>query len=225
MSKRVLITGANGLIGRAFIKTFLENSWDVLAHSRQPFDSDAKNLVLDLSPAGSGKKLFELAGKVDCVINNAANQEVVSAEALTPSDIERIFRINTAAPTEITIAAKAVGAQVVINISSIEAITPRPGHEIYGASKAALESLTRSLANSLAPMRVHGIRLGLVGDENLEERWPEGVASWNSTVPAHRYANPHEVAALALAMTTSTFSFATGAIIDFDGGKSASPGW
>ena len=203
----------------------LFRSWEVLAHSRQPFSSHAENLVLDLSPAGSGKSLIDLAGNVDCVINNAANQEVVSAKALTTSDIERIFRINTYAPTEITIAAKAVGAQVVINISSIEAITPRPGHEIYGASKVALESLTRSLANSLAPMRVHGIRLGLVGDENLEERWPEGVASWNSTVPSRRYANPHEVAALALAMTTSTFSFATGAIIDFDGGKSASPGW
>ena len=127
MSKRVLITGANGLIGRALIKTFLENSWDVLAHSRQPFDSNAKNLVLDLSPAGSGKKLIDLAGNVDCVINNAANQEVVSVEKLTPSDIEQIFRINTAAPIEITIAAKAVGAQVVINISSIEAITPQIG--------------------------------------------------------------------------------------------------
>ena len=88
-----------------------------------------------------------------------------------------------------------------------------------------MESLTRSLSNSLAPMRILGIRLGLVGDENLEERWPEGVSAWNSAVATHRYAAPREVADLALTMTSSTFAFATGSIIDFDGGKSASPGW
>ena len=225
MSKRILITGANGLIGRALVETFTAGGWEVLAHSRQPFSSSAKNIIADLETPGSGYELVNSLGAIDCVINNAANQEVIDANNLQPADLERIFRINVAAPTEITIAAKKAGADVVINISSIEARTPRPGHEVYGASKAALESLTRSLANSLSPMRIHGIRLGLVGDEGLEERWPEGVSSWNSVVPSHRYAAPSEVADLALTMTSSTFTFATGSIIDFDGGKSASPGW
>ncbi|NDE71993.1 MAG: SDR family oxidoreductase [Actinobacteria bacterium] len=225
MSNRVLITGANGLIGRALVELFASQNWDVIAHSRQPFTSAGKNVIADLHSPGSGTELVQSVGPIDCVINNAANQEVIDIHSVQPSDIAKIFRINVAAPAEIMIAAKSAGAKVAINISSIEAITPRPGHEIYGASKAALESLTRSLANSLSPMRVHGIRLGLVGDSNLEERWPEGVSSWNSLVPAHRYASPKEVAELALMMSSPNFAFATGAILDFDGGKSASPGW
>lgn len=223
--KRVLITGANGLIGRALVESFLNHGWDAIAHTRKPMTTRATNINKDLSLPGSGTELVESLGAVDCVINNAANQEVIEATTLTPLDIEKIFRVNVAAPAEITVAAKRAGAATVINISSIEGIAPRPGHEIYGASKAALDSLTRSFANSLSPMRVHGIRLGLIGDSSLVDRWPEGVASWNSSVASHRYGSPEEVAALALAMTSSTFAFATGAIIDFDGGKSASPGW
>lgn len=224
-SPRILITGANGLIGRALVEDFSHHGWEVIAHSRKAFTTLAKNVIAELDLPGSGTQLVQSVGPIDCLINNAANQDVISAEDLKAGDIERIFRINVAAPAETTIAAKNSGAKVVINISSIEAQTPRPGHEIYGATKAALESLTRSLAFSLAPMRVHGIRLGLVGDNSLKDRWPEGVASWNSVVPAHRYADPHEVSALALAISSSTFAFASGSIIDFDGGKSASPGW
>ncbi|NDC13268.1 MAG: SDR family oxidoreductase, partial [Actinobacteria bacterium] len=64
-----------------------------------------------------------------------------------------------------------------------------------------------------------------VGDENLAHKWPEGVTSWNENVPMHRYATPDEVATFALLLTDSAYEFATGAIFDFDGGKSTSPGW
>ncbi|NDD52120.1 MAG: SDR family oxidoreductase, partial [Actinobacteria bacterium] len=108
---------------------------------------------------------------------------------------------------------------------SIEAINSKSGHEIYGASKSALESVTRSLALSLAPMRVNGIRLGLIGDSDLESTWPEGFYSWTNSVPARRIGSAAEVANLTLALTGDTFNFASGSIIDFDGGKSVYPGW
>lgn len=223
--KRVLITGANGLIGRSLVATYSKNGWNVIAHTRRADSSLPNNLVADLSAPGSGTSLIHNAGRLDCVINNAANQEIIDASLIDASFMEQVFRINVGAPTEIMIAAKSIGASTVLNISSVEAINPRAGHEIYGASKAALESLTKSFSNSLAPMRIHGIRLGLIGDESLTQRWPEGVASWKSNVASKRYGTPEEVAELALAMSTSIFAFATGAIIDFDGGKNASPGW
>jgi NAD(P)-dependent dehydrogenase (short-subunit alcohol dehydrogenase family) len=77
----------------------------------------------------------------------------------------------------------------------------------------------------LAPMRVNGIRLGLVGDANLTERWPSGVKAWNALVPGKRFASPAEVAAFVFQISSSDFDYATGAIFDFDGGKSAAPGW
>ncbi|NCW94880.1 MAG: SDR family oxidoreductase [Actinobacteria bacterium] len=136
-----------------------------------------------------------------------------------------MFQINLLSPIEIILAAKSKGATLAINISSIEAINSKSGHEIYGASKSALESVTRSLALSLAPMRVNGIRLGLIGDSDLESTWPEGFYSWTNSVPARRIGSAAEVANLTLALTGDTFNFASGSIIDFDGGKSVHPGW
>ena len=224
--QKVLVTGATGLIGSALVKRFIDAGWEVFAHGRREVSiPGCRFIAADLIEANSGEKLISQIGKVDVVINNAADQSVRQAESITSQELENLFRVNVIAASEIIIAAKKVGARLALNISSIEARTPRPGHEFYGASKSALESLTRSLAFSLAPMRVNAIRLGLVGDENLAHKWPEGVTSWNENVPMHRYATPDEVAAFTLLLTDSAYEFATGAIFDFDGGKSTSPGW
>jgi hypothetical protein len=74
-------------------------------------------------------------------------------------------------------------------------------------------------------MRIHGIRLGLIGDSELITRWPQGFQSWTKTVASQRIGSADEVAKLALALSDETFAFATGSIVDFDGGKSAAPGW
>jgi NAD(P)-dependent dehydrogenase (short-subunit alcohol dehydrogenase family) len=224
--KSVLITGASGLIGSALVSKFESSGWRVMAHSyASAIQSNVEELRSDLSEPESGKKLLDSVEKIDCVINNAAKQEVKEIEELTPEYLAKLFQINVLTPLEIMAAAHAKGASLAINISSVEGITSRPGHEAYGATKAALDSLTKSLAISLAPMRVNGLRLGLIGDENLQFRWPSGVASWNSLVPTKRYGSPLEVAEFVHELTSDTFRFTTGAIFDFDGGKSATPGW
>ena len=214
--KRVLITGASGLIGRSLVAKYAEAGWQVIA----PSSSEC-----DLSIAGRFKKFIAACGKLELLINNAADQRVLDPRVAEPTAITRAFQINSVAILEGMVAAKESGAATCINISSIEAFTPRSGHEIYGATKAALESLTKSMANALAPMRVNGVRLGLIGDESLAARWPEGVAAWRSAVPAARYASPEEAANFIFTVSGEEFSYATGAIFDFDGGKSASPGW
>jgi NAD(P)-dependent dehydrogenase (short-subunit alcohol dehydrogenase family) len=214
-TKRALITGGTGLIGRALIKRFEQTGWHVIAPTRAQFD---------LAVPGQAERMVAAAGDIDLLINCAADQSVLELSS-DPTAIARLFQINVLSPLAALVKAKQYGASVGINISSIEAISPRMGHEIYGASKAALEGLTKSLAVSLAPMRVNAIRLGLIGDATLEERWPDGVASWRNSVPAGRYGAPEEVAEFALTIAGGQFDFATGAIFDFDGGKSASPGW
>ena len=223
---RVLVTGGTGLIGSALVNCFAAAGWEVIAQGRQKKAiPNCTYIEKDLSEAESGTSLLHQIGKVDLLINNAADQSVALAENISSAEIENLFKVNVFAPAELMIAAKKSGAKLVINISSIESKSPRPGHEFYGATKSALESLTRSLAFSLAPMRINAIRLGLVGDETLTKRWPEGVQSWNEAVPAKRFASPEEVANFALLLTDSRYEFATGAIFDFDGGKSTSPGW
>lgn len=228
MNKSVLVTGANGLIGKSIVEKFQIENWKIYAQVRSSkkvsFGDNVEIIEFDLEK-DSGKNLISKIPQLDLVINCAANQEVIPASEISAQKAAEIFTINTIAPFEIAVAAKSIGATVVINISSIEGDVARPGHEIYGATKAALDSITRSLANSLAPMRVNGIRLGLVGDANLTERWPSGVTAWNSLVPIKRFASPAEVAAFVFQISSSDFGYATGAIFDFDGGKSAAPGW
>ena len=228
MNKSVLVTGANGLIGKSIVEKFQGENWKIYAQVRSSkkvsFGDNVEIIEFDLEK-DSGKNLISKIPQLDLVINCAANQEVIPASEISAEKAAEIFTINTIAPFEIAVAAKSIGATVVINISSIEGDVARPGHEIYGGTKAALDSITRSLANSLAPMRVNGIRLGLVGDANLTERWPSGVTAWNSLVPIKRFASPAEVAAFVFQISSSDFDYATGAIFDFDGGKSASPGW
>ena len=224
--KSILITGASGLIGSALCKTFIAAGWRVVGQVNSSKGPDGTEVVkMDLSKASSGTKLVELIGEIDCVINNAADQSLLDLKHFSSSKAQEIFQVNLLSPVEIILAAKSKGAMIAINISSIEALSSKSGHEIYGASKSALESVTRSLALSLAPMRINGIRLGLIGDSKLESKWPEGYSSWTNTVPAGRIGNAEEVAKLALAITSETFDFASGSIIDFDGGKSTHPGW
>jgi 3-oxoacyl-[acyl-carrier protein] reductase len=228
MSERVLITGANGLIGRALVDKYLSMDYQVVAQVRNSQNlSPRKNLEIKTFDFdnSSGAKLIEEIGQIDILVNNAANQEVISISDISRSKFEEILRVNLIAPSELSIAAKAAGATRIVNLSSVEAGIAKSGHEIYGASKAALEALTRTLANALAPVRVNGVRLGLVGDSELAKRWPAGVSNWKDAVAAKRYATPEEVADFIFQVTGKEFSYSTGAIFDFDGGKSASAGW
>jgi 3-oxoacyl-[acyl-carrier protein] reductase len=228
MSKEltVLVTGASGLIGSHLCTTFLTAGWRVFAqvHNSSTIPGTV-TLKQNLAIPSGGRELCEKIDYLDCVINCAADQSLVDLQDYSSERAYEIFQVNVFSPIEIILAAKAKGATTAINISSIEALQARAGHEIYGATKSALEAVTRSLAVSLAPMRIHGLRLGLIGDDSLKERWPEGYSSWVDAVPARRIGKPQEVANLALAIANHTFEFATGGIIDFDGGKSASPGW
>ncbi|MFZ9780980.1 MAG: SDR family oxidoreductase, partial [Candidatus Nanopelagicaceae bacterium] len=177
MSKQrsILITGAGGLIGSALCKTFISAGWRVVGQVNHSKGIDGIEVIKkDLSKASSGSELIEQIGSIDCVINNAADQSVLDLKNYSSVKAQEIFQINLLTPIEIILAAKSKGATLAINISSIEALNAKSGHEIYGASKSALESVTRSLALSLAPMRINGIRLGLIGDSKLEGRWPEG---------------------------------------------------
>jgi NAD(P)-dependent dehydrogenase (short-subunit alcohol dehydrogenase family) len=228
MSEQVLITGANGLIGRALVEQYLGAGYRVIAQVRDTnslLKRDNLEIVAIDFAKDSAAQLISNIKQLDILINNAANQEVLPIANLSRSKIEEVLKVNVIAPFELSVAAKAAGATRIINISSVEADVAKSGHEIYGASKAALESLTKTLANALAPTRVNGVRLGLIGDSELPKRWSAGVTSWNSAVAASRYATPEEVANFVMQISGKDFSYTTGAIFDFDGGKSASAGW
>lgn len=223
--KSILITGASGLIGQAYVSRFLELGAIVCAQVNTGELSARGNLhviAADLSVAKSGNSLVQeavsRAGKLDFVINNAANQAVLDPTQATRAEIELMMRINVDAPKEIIDESAKSGVKVVLNISSVEALNPRPGHEIYGASKAALDVLTRSASRAHAPMRVLGLRLGLIGRDGIDQAWPEGVAAWKAATPLGRYASAEEVVGVTEFLLSDANAWATGSTYDFDGG-------
>ena len=224
----VLVTGASGLIGQAYVQRFLQLGFTVVAQVNNgsiPAHDKLHVIAADLSVVGSGKSLVQeataRAGKLDYVINNAANQAVLDPVKATRAEIELMMRINVDAPKEIIDEAAKSGVQVVLNISSVEALNPRAGHEIYGASKAALDVLTRSASRAHAPMRVLGLRLGLIGRDGIDQAWPEGVAAWKAATPLARYATANEVVGVTEFLLSDANAWATGSTYDFDGGLGA----
>ena len=111
------------------------------------------------------------------------------------------------------------GGAVVINISSIAARTAMGSNIMYCASKAALDSLTMSLARALAPaVRVVSVSPGLVDTEfvkSLDRRWRDEQAA---RTPLGRLAAPEEVAAAVVAVIRD-LKFTTGCVLAVDGGR------
>ena len=226
--KSILITGASGLIGQAYVAHFLELGATVCGQVNTgeiPAHENLHVIAADLSVAKSGNSLVQealsRAGKLDFVINNAANQAVLDPTQATRVEIELMMRINVDAPKEIIDESAKSGVKVVLNISSVEALNPRPGHEIYGASKAALDVLTRSASRAHPPMRVLGLRLGLIGRAGIDQAWPEGVAAWKAATPLGRYASADEVVGVTEFLLSDANAWATGSTYDFDGGLGA----
>lgn len=230
--RSILITGAAGLIGGALVQHFLARGAKVVAQvhhsalavSDQP---DLYSIRADLADPEVGNHLvsgaIEAAGSLHFVINNAARQDLTSLRDARSNLAEEIFQVNVLAVGSILAAASRVGVEAAVNLSSIEASTARAGHAMYGASKAALEALTRSSAAELAPMRINALRLGLIGRPGIENDWPEGVASWKARAPLGRYGTPREVAEAIEFLLSSTWC--TGAILSYDGGMSAVTPW
>lgn len=214
----ILITGASGWIGRAYVKRFSELGFKVYGQVNTGKVEGCEIIRCDLSVAGSGSKLIQNVGNVDYIINNAANQKVLDQSRAPISEVNLMMRINVEAPREIIAAASLTETKVILNISSVEARHPRSGHEIYGASKAALEQLTIEASRKYPPMRVLGLRLGLIGRPDIEQKWPEGVAAWKAATPLGRYATAEEVVKVSEFLLSDENSFATGSIYDFDGG-------
>jgi len=108
---------------------------------------------------------------------------------------------------------------LVINISSIAGVTAMGSNVAYCASKAALDSMTKSLARALAPeIRVVSVSPGLVDTDfvkGLDQKWRDEQAA---RTPLKRLATADEIGAATLAVVTH-FRYSTGCIFQVDGGR------
>lgn len=241
--KIALVTGGAGGIGEA-ICTQLAEAGASLIVTYNSNAQKAEDLILSL-PGGSQKHqafhapntdparlmaltqfLTEEYGQLDILVNNAGITTPVphnDLDALTDEWIDRIFQTNFRGSFAMIRACKglllASGDALVVNISSVAGQTGIGSNVAYCASKAAMDSMTRSLARALAPtIRVVSVSPGWVLGEYAKQFDPAYIQTQTDLTPLGRLATPNDVANAVLALAT-TLTFTTGSIIPVDGGR------
>ncbi|MGQ0579140.1 MAG: SDR family NAD(P)-dependent oxidoreductase [Betaproteobacteria bacterium] len=165
-------------------------------------------------------------GRLDLLVNCAGVTRYVphnDLDALDDRLIDDIFRINWRGPFAVVRAFRKILAAgeggLVINMSSIAGVTAMGSNVAYCASKAALDSMTKSLARALAPqIRFVSVSPGLVDTDfvkGLDKKWRNEQAA---RTPLKRLATADEIGAATLAVATH-LKYSTGCIIPIDGGR------
>ncbi len=236
-----LVTGGAGGIGAA-ISTALAAAGATVIATYNTDAAKADKLLATLpgtghaarqAPVNDSTLLNELAdfvaatyGRLDILVNSAGvTTPVPHADLAGLSDewIDRIFTTNWRGAFAMIRACQplltASGNGLIVNISSVAGQTGIGSNVAYCASKAALDSLTRSLGRALAPaVRVVSVSPGWVLGDYTQHIDPEYLAKQLAATPLGRLAAPADVADAVLALAT-TLRFTTGAIIPVDGGR------
>jgi 3-oxoacyl-[acyl-carrier protein] reductase len=168
-------------------------------------------------------------GGCDVLVNAAGVTRFVPHDDLDALDddlIDEILRVNVRGAIAAVRALRPLlarsarpGGGVVVNLSSIAAVTGMGSNVAYCASKAALDSVTRSLARALAPrIRVVSVSPGVVDTDfirSLDDAWRNEQLA---RTPLARLATPDEVACAVLAVVRD-LTFTTGSVLAVDGGR------
>ncbi|MFD8896159.1 SDR family NAD(P)-dependent oxidoreductase [Streptomyces ardesiacus] len=233
--RNALVTGAGALggLGHAVARILASGGAYVTVTGRDPqrgaqvvedLGTKARFLPADLSDSEDVRRLAEEAGDVDVLVNNAA---VLLGDTQDLSAFDDAFAVNVRAPFALTTAVAprmaANGGGSIVNISSTAAGIGMPSMAVYGASKAALESLTRAWAVEFAAgnVRVNAVSPGPMRSAKAVASLGQDVGGYGETVPMARVADPAEVAEVVAFLASNRGSFTTGAVVAADGGRSA----
>ena len=238
--KRALVTGASSGLGPALARALDAAGAAVTIHFNQN-ESGAQALAselaqptqiiqADLGDLRSIERLFDAASPLDILVNCAAteSQDVSDLCDLSTERWRNTQIANVEAPLVLIQKFAAQGnAGSIVNISSIEASRPAPGHGHYSTSKAALEMLTRSAALEYGAkgIRVNAIAPGLIYREGIEAGWPEGVNAWKAAAPLGTLVDPAHIANAVVFLASDDSGSTTGTILTIDCGLSTRPGW
>ena len=233
----VLITGGSQGIGLRLAERFLQAGADVMICSRRPPEQlpragsrQARHHVTDVRNEADVTDLVDATvselGRLDVLINNAGGSPYVLAAEASPRFLEAIVQLNLTAPMLLAQRANAVmqaqdDGGVILNITSVSGTRPSPGTAAYGAAKAGLINLTKTLAVEWAPkVRVCAITAGLIQTDKAHLHYgnEDGIAAAAQTVPLGRLGVPDDVADASLFLASSMSSYITGVDLVLHGG-------
>lgn len=235
-----VVTGGGRGIGRGIAVAFAEAGADVVIPERNMSEAEVtaesvrklgrRSLAIscDVSrreqvEAMINRTIKEM-GHLDILVNNAAASKSLPMMAMDDEEFEFELRVTLKGMFICSqIAGKIMSNQksgVIVNISSRQSVTPSLGQAAYGAAKAAVNSLTRTLAWELAPdVRVNAILPGPVETEGNDLLIPRSMYDRiRDIVPLNRWGEPEDIATAALFLASDAGSWVTGRLFEIDGG-------
>jgi 3-oxoacyl-[acyl-carrier protein] reductase len=242
--KVAVVTGASKGIGAAIAEHFAaegaavvvnyassKSSADAVVARIKQKEGKAIAVQADVSNADAIRRLFAEAkkafGQVDILVNNAGIYDFKPLEAITEEHFHRQFNLNVLG---LLLATQEVAKQFgptggnIINISSVAATLAPPTASVYSATKAAVNAITKSLAQELGPrkIRVNSINPGMVESEGLHAA---GIAESDfrkqveAQTPLGRIGQPADIAPAAVFLASDDSSWITGESLYISGGN------
>jgi NAD(P)-dependent dehydrogenase (short-subunit alcohol dehydrogenase family) len=231
--RTVLVTGGTSGIGRATARLLAKSGADVIVSGRSQARGDevaaetgGRFVRANLTRREDVRRLAGEAGGVDVLINNAGFWELAPTADTTGDGFDAMVEVNVRAPFFLT-AALAPGMAErgrgsIVNVSTMVAGRGAAGMAAYGATKAALESLTRSWAVEYGPagVRVNAVALGPSRTE-ATERFGSMFDTLAAASPLARGNEPEEVAEAIAYLAGEAARPITGVVLAVDAGRTA----
>lgn len=241
--KVAIITGASKGIGEAIARFYARGGAHVVINSRkqealdevvrsvQEFGGSITAIAGNVGKAEDRADLVQRAvsdfGGIDILVNNAVTNPYYGPIIGCDETVyDKTMDINVKAPFELSKLVypymKERGGGSIINISSVEGLSPHDGMGIYSVSKAALNMLTKSCAQEWGAdgIRVNSICPGLIQTKFSQALWSneKWTQSFINQLPIQRIGTPEDIASLAFFLASNSSSYVTGAVYTADGG-------
>ena len=215
--KTALVTGASGGIGKSIKESLINEQIEVISPSRSELDLSSSESINNF--------LTNLSKSIDILVNYAGILKVGKHNDLSSSDFQEILQVNVIAPfvlmSKLSDSMKENKFGRIVNISSIWSQVSREGRSIYSASKAAVDSLTRSFALELSSYNilVNSIAPGYVNTELIKKNNSQTELDYiKKNIPLGRFAETSEIANFVTFLCSEKNSYITGQVITIDGG-------
>jgi NAD(P)-dependent dehydrogenase (short-subunit alcohol dehydrogenase family) len=237
--QRVLVTGATAGIGHETAKLFARRGATVVVTGRnaergaqtvaaiQAEGGRAEFLAADMDDIESVRRLADEVGEVDVLVNNAAVFPFAPTLEQDLDSFDLMFDVNVRGPFFLTAALLpqmlARGSGSIVNVSTAAATASSADAPVYTATKAALESLTRSWAEAFGAngIRVNTVAPGPTRTDAAIDTLGDAVEQMGSQNPLGRAADPTEIAEAIVFLASPRASYLTGATVAVDGGYTA----
>jgi 3-oxoacyl-[acyl-carrier protein] reductase len=230
-----MVTGAGQGLGRAIATRLTADGYETTCVD---IDGRAADLVAgaiggkayqcDVADPAAVRALAAEIEPVQVLVNNAGIWSYGSLIAAADADIERVLAVNLMGTLNCTRAfvpgMVASGGGVVINLSSVAAAVAATVVEVYPTTKAAIETLTRQLAQELGPsgVRVNAIGPGSMLTEGTAPAYEgDRMAQRAAMVPLRRIGTPEDIANAVSFLVSDQASYISGQVLYVDGGLTA----